>query len=73
MAVRGAGNITVVYNAVDITAYLNSAELANAVAELEGTQFGFDSRWLYTWASFVYSLWAGTGLKPLTLLLALML
>ena len=37
MAVRGAGNIVVVYNADDITSFLNSAELANTVAELEGT------------------------------------
>ncbi len=37
MAVRGAGNILVTYNSVDITPYLNSAELANTVAELEST------------------------------------
>lgn len=37
MAVRGAGNITVTYNAVDVTAYLNQAELATTVAELDGT------------------------------------
>lgn len=37
MAVRGAGNATVVYNSVDITAYLNSIELAATIDELEAT------------------------------------
>jgi len=37
MAVRGAGNTVVTYNSQNITAYLNSAELAAAVDELEST------------------------------------
>lgn len=37
MAVRGAGNITVSYNSVDITTYLNQVELNVVVAELEAT------------------------------------
>lgn len=37
MAVRGAGNASVVYNSVDITPYLNSVELAATIDELEAT------------------------------------
>lgn len=37
MAVRGAGNTVVTYNSQNITAYLNSAELAATVDELEST------------------------------------
>jgi hypothetical protein len=37
MAVRGAGNTVVTYNSQNITAYLNSAELAATGDELEST------------------------------------
>ena len=37
MAVRGAGHITVTYNSQNITAYLNTVELAATVDELEAT------------------------------------
>jgi hypothetical protein len=37
MAVKGVGNTTVTYNSVNITAYINEAELAIVIAELEGT------------------------------------
>lgn len=37
MAVRGSGNVVVTYNSNNITAYLNTAELAATVDELEAT------------------------------------
>ena len=37
MAVRGANNVVVTYNSNNISAYLNQAELAATIAELEGT------------------------------------
>lgn len=37
MAVRGAGNIVFTYNGQNITAYLNTVELAATVQELEAT------------------------------------
>ena len=36
-ATRGAGNITVTYNATDITSYLSETELNQEIAELEAT------------------------------------
>lgn len=39
-AVKGPGNITVTYNGQAITAYLDSTEVAAAVAELETTNLG---------------------------------
>lgn len=39
-ATKGAGNSTVTYNATAITNYVNSADLTNAVAELESTHLG---------------------------------
>jgi len=37
MAVRGAGNVVVTYNSSNITAYLNTVELAATIDELEAT------------------------------------
>jgi hypothetical protein len=37
MAVKGVGNVEVTYDSVDITPYINEAELAITIAELEGT------------------------------------
>lgn len=37
MAVRGAGNVVVTYNSNNITAYLNTVELAATIDELEAT------------------------------------
>ena len=37
MAVRGAGNVTITYNSVDITPYINQAELSATIDELEAT------------------------------------
>jgi hypothetical protein len=37
MALKGAGNVTVTYNAQPITQYLNTADLTNTIAELEAT------------------------------------
>ena len=40
MAVRGAGNISVLYNSVELKNYINEAELAATIAELEATHLG---------------------------------
>lgn len=37
MAVRGSGNVVVTYNSNNITAYLNTVELAATIDELEAT------------------------------------
>lgn len=37
MAVKGPGNITVLYNAVDITAYCDQADLDNTLEQLDAT------------------------------------
>ena len=39
-ATKGAGNSTVTFNGTAITNYVNSADLTNAVAELESTHLG---------------------------------
>lgn len=39
-ALKGAGGITVTYNSNAITAYINSADLQNVVAELDSTHLG---------------------------------
>lgn len=39
-ALKGAGGITVTYNSNAITAYINSADLQNVIAELESTHLG---------------------------------
>lgn len=36
-ATKGAGNATVTYNSQNITAYVNSVDLQNTIAELEAT------------------------------------
>jgi len=36
-ATKGAGNATVTYNGQNITAYVNSVDLQNTIAELEAT------------------------------------
>jgi hypothetical protein len=36
-AIKGAGNTQVLYNAVDISQYINSADMTNTIAELEAT------------------------------------
>ena len=57
MAVRGAGNISVLYNAVELKNYINEAELASQVAELEATHLGSSAQ-MYApgLASFTVSL-----------------
>ena len=37
MAIKGAGNCTVTYNAVPISQYVNNVDLTNTIAELEAT------------------------------------
>lgn len=39
-ATKGAGNSTVTYNGSAITNYINSADLTNAIKELESTHLG---------------------------------
>lgn len=39
-ATKGAGNATVTYNSNALTAYVNSVDLQNTIAELEATNLG---------------------------------
>jgi hypothetical protein len=36
-AIKGAGNCVVTYNSVDLSGYINSADMTNTIAELEAT------------------------------------